>query len=389
MPLRQEAFVERTMLKWARERSGFTVAQVARKINVQPERVEQWELGNLRPTIIQLRKLANVYKRPIAVFYLPEPPKDFEPLRDYRRFPGDIATETSPELALEIRMSYERRESALDLLAELGIRAGQFREQANLDQDPEVLAQRIRAFLRVDHSTQGKWGGPYDAFNGWRAAVENRSALVFQMEEVTISEVRGFSISKFPLPVIVINRKDSPRGRIFTMLHEFVHILLRTGGLCEIGDDAALLPEKRRQEVFCNHVAGAVIVPRDLLLNESVVKDNPRTTIWKDEDIASIAAKYGASRETVLRRLLILGRTTEEFYQRKRDEYRREYEQRVPDDKPIIILPHTNVVSLTGKPFVRLVLDAFHQNKITASEVADYLDLRLKHFARLEDAVRT
>lgn len=38
-----------------------------------------WEIGEAVPTIAQLRKAAEVYKRSLAVFFLSEPPEGFVP----------------------------------------------------------------------------------------------------------------------------------------------------------------------------------------------------------------------------------------------------------------------------------------------------------------------
>ncbi len=67
------------------------------------ERLTEWEEGRLRPTVTQLRKAANVYKRPLAVFFLPRPPAQPQPLHDFRRFPDREHAHLSPELLLEMR----------------------------------------------------------------------------------------------------------------------------------------------------------------------------------------------------------------------------------------------------------------------------------------------
>ncbi len=66
-----DAFVNPAMLEWARRNSSLTIEQVAKKVQVKPERLELWEKGELRPTIKQLCKLGHIYKRPIAIFYRP------------------------------------------------------------------------------------------------------------------------------------------------------------------------------------------------------------------------------------------------------------------------------------------------------------------------------
>jgi len=51
----------------------------------------------------QARKASEVYRRPLAVFYLPEPPQDFETLRDFRMLPEGFPREYSQELSLLVR----------------------------------------------------------------------------------------------------------------------------------------------------------------------------------------------------------------------------------------------------------------------------------------------
>jgi len=79
MSKRIEAIVKPDLLIWARESAGFTKEDAANKLRIKLQRLEDWEAGASRPTIKQLRKLGQLYKRPIAVFYLDEKPTDFQP----------------------------------------------------------------------------------------------------------------------------------------------------------------------------------------------------------------------------------------------------------------------------------------------------------------------
>jgi transcriptional regulator with XRE-family HTH domain len=78
-----EAIVEPALLVWARERAGLQIEAAAKKAQIQVARLVSWEKGETRPTIAQVRRLGTVYKRPLAVFYLPRPPKGFDSLRDF------------------------------------------------------------------------------------------------------------------------------------------------------------------------------------------------------------------------------------------------------------------------------------------------------------------
>src|SRR5437867_12115545 len=109
-----DAIINPELLVWAREESGFSLKGAAEKLGIPQDRLQDWEGGTERPSIPQLRKIAELYKRPLAVFYLPVRPKGFSVMHDYRRLPGKIGL--SPDLRLEIRKAYHRREIAVELI---------------------------------------------------------------------------------------------------------------------------------------------------------------------------------------------------------------------------------------------------------------------------------
>jgi Zn-dependent peptidase ImmA (M78 family)/transcriptional regulator with XRE-family HTH domain len=384
-----EALVEPELLVWARKSAGLSVNEAAKKVEVKPARLEAWEMGITKPTMVKLRKLGLVYKRPIAVFFLPEPPKDFQPLRDFRQFPGASPHELSSALTLEIRNAQNRRAIALELMEGAGVEPPIFTNVAHLTDDPEQLSLKIRGLLGVTYERQLKWRRVYEPFNNWRAMLENMGFLVFQATEVNISEMRGFSISENPFPVIVVNRKDTPRARIFTMAHELVHVMLKAGGICDFEDEPQQSPENQAVEIFCNRIAGSILVPRANLLREGAVVSKKGVKTWSDDEIVGLSDTYGVSREVILRRLLVLGKTNDAFYKQKIRQYQKEYDTFEPKKTLGFILPHQDVVTSTGKPFVRMVLDAYHQEKITASDVSDYLEVKIKHLDKIQSLVAT
>ena len=383
MPPRVEAMIESQMLKWARRTTGLSIEDAARKARIRPELLSAWELGNGRPTISQLRKLGAVYKRPIAVFYLPEPPTEFQALRDFRRLPDGPALFESPELRFDIRQIQGRREFAIELYEQLEGLPPRFDLSTTIAEDPDDVASQIRGFLGVTRNDQTNWAPGYESLNRWRSALEQASVLVFQMTGVEVNEVRGFSISSDHFPVVVVNIKDSVNGRIFTMLHELTHLALQQGGLCDLSEGR--LGSDAEVEVFCNRVAGAALVPANELLSETVVASRPEEALWSDDDIQSLAETYSCSREVILRRLLTCGRTTEEFYQLKRRQFQTQRER--VTHRSGFAPPHRIAVSKAGHFFIRLVLDNYYQGNITASDVAELLDSRLKHVPRIEAAV--
>ena len=85
---RQEALVTPSVMRWARGTARLSPEQASDRIGQPVEEIEAWEKGDKHPSMAQARKAAAAYKRPLAVLYLPEPPTDFEPMRDLRKLPG-------------------------------------------------------------------------------------------------------------------------------------------------------------------------------------------------------------------------------------------------------------------------------------------------------------
>src|SRR5579871_6224538 len=94
---------------------SLTIEAAAKKLGVSKEKLLEWEAGDGAPTISQLRKAAEVYKRPLAVFFLAEPPKAFDALRDYRRLPASTSGSPSPDLSLAVRLARSQREILLEV----------------------------------------------------------------------------------------------------------------------------------------------------------------------------------------------------------------------------------------------------------------------------------
>ena len=135
------ALIKPTLLVWARESAGLSISEAAKKAALKAERLEEWELGKGRPTVPQLRKLGEVYKRPLAVFFLSDPPKGFDPQREFRRLPGVTPENESPELRLALRTALYRREAARDLYQRLN----ESYPTIDLRLDHSELKQRLKS----------------------------------------------------------------------------------------------------------------------------------------------------------------------------------------------------------------------------------------------------
>ena len=99
--MKDKAFITPELITWARKTSKLSIEEVASKLKISAIQLSGWENGADQPTIRQAENLSKIYKRPLAVFYLPEPPEDFNTLRDFRK--SDAKREYSTALTFIIR----------------------------------------------------------------------------------------------------------------------------------------------------------------------------------------------------------------------------------------------------------------------------------------------
>ncbi len=400
MTSRLKAKIKPEVLQWARESAGFTVESAAGALKIKEEVLGGWEAGVDSPSIPKLRRLAELYKRPLAVLYLPKPPMKFMPMRDFRRLPGTAMPVVPPPIVIEERRARQRRELAIELAADLGEPVPPFTPSASLNEDPETVGARVRQELGVTFEQQRKWrdSDGHEALRGWRELIEANGVLVFQSDKFSADEASGFAIWEPVAPAIVIARKATPpRRRTFSLLHEYAHLLVRASGLSdlEIEDDAGRPPEEQRIEVFCNAVAAAALVPQDDLLGQKAVQDHPRDiTEWTDMELGEIARSFGVSKEAILRRLLTFRRTSVRFYQATRQRYLdewvqyRERQRATPKEKGIPRNMPQEALSSLGRPLVGMLLERYHQDHLSLSEVAGYLGLKVKHVGKIDQIMR-
>jgi len=380
-----EAQVEPSVLVWARESAGRTIDKVALKLDVDEHLIKNWESGNEKPTFNQLRILSYYYKRPISAFLLSEPPK--EPLlHDFRELPGEKKVSLQPKTRFAMRRARRLQSLAVELKGE--IHNDKFNKILDMnDVDPESFANNVRNALGIDILKQSEWKKDIDALNKWVKTIEALDILVLQLS-MPIEDARAFSFTDGGIPVIAINTQDAINARIFSLFHELGHVLLNKGGVCDLSIDwenihGGSIPVKDL-EVFCNHFAGAILVPKKDLLNHALVIGKTKQDQWSNRSLGTLANDFKVSREVVLRRLLIFDIVSEEFYKDKRAEWRNK-----PSKKPggggqdIAKL----CIQRNGSPFVSLILESFRNKNITKSDVADYLDINLKHLPNVERAL--
>lgn len=374
--------VNRDVMKWARESAGLDAEAVAKRLGISLNTVEGWELGTKKPTLKALNELASFYKRPLATFFLPEPPQELPLPKDFRVLPEEQKRPLSRKARLAIRRARRVQSLATELTKAADREPSANIERADLIEDPEVVAARERDRLAITVREQLNWKNDYVAFSMWREAVEGMNIAVLQVS-IPVEEARGFSLLDNLLPAIVVSARDYIRARMFTLFHEYAHLLLGTSGICipnEASHDDAHLEGIER---FCNHFAGALLVPKNALQMDEDVRLITRRSDVDDYCIDRIAGRFKVSRQVVLRRMLISELILKHQYESKLEEWETRLKPK-PKKRVFVSPPPKRCMLENGHLFVSLALGAREREVITYSDLADYLSINLKHLDKVE-----
>lgn len=316
--------IQPAVMRWARESIGMDVADVAEKLNKRPDDVMNWETGTDAPTYVQLEKLAyEVYKRPIALFFLPEPPKEHRPQSDFRTLPSFDLKNLASDTFLHIRKAHAYQIALHELFDGKNPAERKIWKVCALDlrHSPQNAALAIREELGITLEMQAGWGDEADALRQWRQAIERSGVFVFK-NFFKQKEISGFCLRDDEFPLVYINNGTTKTRQIFSLLHELAHLLFDVNGLSKFDRSyVSLLPKhERRIEVFCNALAAEILIPtRDF--NQQIVGFPGDMEVSSDVLFAKLARRYSVSREAILRRFLDIGRVGQTFYKEKADEW--------------------------------------------------------------------
>lgn len=379
------ALITPEVLIWARNLDGIAIEDAAARLKVKPGKIESWENGSEYPTLRQAKDLAKYYRIPFVTLYLPDPPKKAKRIDkvDFRTF-GNTGSMILPsrELRWLLRDVEDRRDSILELFEMDERHPKQFPIHMSENDSINDVASAIRSLLELTPEVQRKFRKPEKALAYCINKLESFDVLVFQAAKIDPREMRGLSIGYDEMPIIVLNRKDEYSARLFTLIHEVVHIVLGNTGICnDIGSSATTTNTIER---FCNEVAGLVLAPVEELKSHPVLNNIIEYGL-DDVYVNAIARDFAVSKEVVLYNLCSLGVITNDEYFDTLHRYSDEYKEYASKKKSGQIPPAIDKGSQVGRLYARTVLEAYHNDRITVRDASAYLlNLGIKHFGNIE-----
>jgi Zn-dependent peptidase ImmA (M78 family) len=182
-----------------------------------------------------------------------------------------------------------------------------------------------------------------------------------------------------------VNNKDFEGAKIFSLAHEFAHILLRQPGICNNYKSFAQSKTASAIEVFCNQFAASFLVPRRQLLAHRLIEGK---SVVPEDEIDSVTEKlaldFKVSRVVIARRLLSADLISSSLYKAKTRAWEKEL---LPARKGSGRFSLSTTVKKNGKAFSGLVIEALQKNKISYAGASDYLGVKTKHLRSLEKLI--
>ena len=264
------AYVSPAVLRWARQRSGLSVAALASRANLKEQKLAAWEEGLEHPTFRQAQHIAGALHVPFGYFFLNTPPEQKLPLRDFRTVKtGGVPTEPSAELFDLVSDIVFKHTWYREFAQEEGWKPIPFVGRFDRTAQPPVIAEDIRNTIATIPAIRKEAQNPDEFLRRLGRRAEEIGILVMKSSVVggnphrklNVQEFRGFAIADSLAPLVFVNAADARAAQIFTLAHELAHVWIGVSGISN--ENMASLTVEAEIEHLCNSVAAEVLIPTD------------------------------------------------------------------------------------------------------------------------------
>lgn len=358
---------------------------VVSKTGIKSNKLDRWlnTQDVLFPTINQAKSIANCLHIPFAGFYMnPEHVKlkSIPSVKNYRTLYGGVELDDS---AINIAMMdlLRERDFLLESSKENDISLPIFNLSIALRDDPTLWAKSIRELFDIQLDVQYKCTSSRKFYLYLREKIEAAGIFVHCFTDVPMEMARALAIYDKDMPIIGLNDEDRPPAKSFSMIHELVHIFKRESSLC---NDMRSI---RDEEVFCNAVAGELLVPKVAL--ESTIKIKNMSKPYSKHDIEYLADKFSVSKEVIIRRLLDTGYIDDTIYETYADEFRRDVElqkeerkiakqegRSLPGPKKVV---SREAIDRTSPTVCKVLCHGYGNEIYSKQDIARHLGISQKH----------
>jgi len=386
-----KAYITPNVLRWARESARMTEKIAAAKVSVSIEKLNEWEDGTTQPTIRQAQILAKAYKRPFVLFFLPEIPRDFQPLQDFRKSGSKELTTSSVFIIREIQ---QKQAWISEVYADNNEEKLSFVGKYSIKDNAEAVAEDILKTLQINPAEYNS----DNPIKKWIDAAESngifvsRTSFIHSRMKLDSQELQGFAIADKYAPFVFVNFDDWNAPQLFTLVHEFAHLWIAETGISnEIDPEIKNLNKFNPIELFCNEVAANALIPKKLIASfDSSLYQNP-------QNVFKTAKALGVSSFAFLIRAFNLNLISPTSYHNlknqagvnyqlflKKEEERKSALKLKQKENPGGPNPYLLRLNKNSRLFTQVVLDALRSGFVQPTQASFLLGTPVSNFHKLE-----
>lgn len=371
--------VNKEIYIWAIKESRKDFAEIKNKF----EKIENWISQVDYPTFRQVENLANFLKVPLGYMFLDRPPKTNIIESEFRTIKNKM-----PEISKELQDTLYNMGRKRDWLSEYRKEMGW--EKLIPDDFGDLNKKGFNTVCRLAKEHIGLdefWYKGYrdnrTAFNYLRERLEDKGITVMQNgivgsnthRKLNVNEFRGFLLYDDIAPLIFINTNDSPSGKIFTLVHEYIHLLLQKE---DIFVDENLLIENS-DEKRINKITAEFLIPA------SHVKELWDSSKDEAEQIEGFSELFHASKLAVAIKLYnmgIINRHVVDIIKRKTEMERKDNDSGSSGGNY-----YNNSRSRFGNSFIRTVIQGAESGDISYTYAFKLLDDSVKTYDYFKEEI--
>lgn len=270
------------------------------------EQLHHWLSGEKKPTFNQVEAVSRKTNIPLGYFFMKTPPHEQCNLIEYRTIDSIESTDPSENLLATVHQMTLIQDWMRHYLIDAGSDKNTFVGSCHDKQTAPEITSILRDKLSLPIDWQLQCKTPANSFNYLRKKSEDIGILIFMNgvvgqntnRKLNVQEFRAFTLIDTYAPLIFINSTDTMTGRLFSLLHEIVHIALGKNSFYNKPEltTATVSP----LETVCNGVAAELLIPDTLFISHWQKQKSPSSL----EKVKALAKLFTASHSAIIRKAL-------------------------------------------------------------------------------------
>lgn len=367
------------IIKWAREYYNMTSDEAAKAIGVDINKYCNWESGQEFPTYAKLKKVSEVFHKPSAIFFFPNPPHIPTIKGDLRTLSSEVINGFSKNIILQFEKAKAYQLSLHELY---GDKPSIISNRSEFPKEIDELCKYLRQILALPISVQKQRKSPKVVFEIFRERLYELGIYVFK-DSFKDNRVSGLCVNDEHFPIIMINNSMSFARQNFTLFHELYHLISNTSGAEIIRDDFYLFLNEQQTdaEKSCDEFANAFLIPKsdfELELNKMSLSE---------ERISELAKIYSVSKEAIMYKLLQMRIINHQDYDKLKEFF---YGEAIRNNNAKKNKSGGNYyltkLSYLGNQYTKDVFKEYFSGRIDNIRASEMLNSKVDHLSKLESA---